>query len=160
MGRVTGNWITGAHSGRACHHEDIYTKVNKKTGACYSVKLCNPNEDWTDAQLAHRSSFGIITRAINAWIKENKTTQTDDFARVKKLFDRQNKYSTLRGMIYAKGMYRIESDGRVTVDVTAKTAGTATAGGGTTSGGGNSNPSGGSGNNGGNTGSGDEGGGF
>lgn len=135
MGKLTGNWITGAHSGRACHHEDIYTKVNKKTGACYSVKLCNPNEDWTDAQLAHRSSFGIITTAINAWIRENKTTQTDDFTRVKKQFDRQNKYSTLRGMIYAKGMYRIESDGSVTVDVTAKTVGTATAGGGTTSGG-------------------------
>ena len=42
MGKVQGNWITGAHSGRACKHEDIYTKINKKTGACYSVKLCNP----------------------------------------------------------------------------------------------------------------------
>lgn len=156
MGKLTGNWITGAHSGRACHHEDIYTKVNKKTGACYSVKLCNPNENWTESQLAHRSSFGIITTAINAWIRENKSAQSDDFAKVKKQFDRQNKYSTLRGMIYAKGMYRIESDGSVTVDVTAKTAGTATAGGGTTSGGGNSNPSGGNGGNtGGNTGGGD-----
>ena len=30
MGKVYGNWVTGLHSGRACEHDDIYTKVNKK----------------------------------------------------------------------------------------------------------------------------------
>ena len=56
MGKVSGNWITGAHSGRACRQDDIYTKVNKKTGACYSVKLCNPNTNWSEAVLNHRSA--------------------------------------------------------------------------------------------------------
>ena len=50
MGKVQGNWLTGAHSGRACKHENIYTKVDKKTGACYSVKLCNPNTNQTETQ--------------------------------------------------------------------------------------------------------------
>ena len=27
MGKVYGNWVTGLHSGRACKHDDIYTKV-------------------------------------------------------------------------------------------------------------------------------------
>ena len=32
MGKVSGNWITGAHSGRACRRDDIYTKVKKDQG--------------------------------------------------------------------------------------------------------------------------------
>ena len=43
MGIVHGNWLTGTHSGRACKHEKVYTRVNKKTGQCYSAQLCNPN---------------------------------------------------------------------------------------------------------------------
>ena len=123
MGTVSGNWITGTHRGRACRHENLYTKVNKKTGACYSVKLCNPNSEWTEDQLSHRSEFGLISSAISAWIKENKETSGTnhaDYVTVKAKFDRQTKYATLRGYMYAKGMYTI-SDGIVTVDITAST---------------------------------------
>ena len=42
MGIVHGNWLTGTHSGRACRHENVYTRVNKKTGQCYSAQLCPP----------------------------------------------------------------------------------------------------------------------
>ena len=31
MGIVHGNWLTGTHSGRACKHENVYTRVNRKT---------------------------------------------------------------------------------------------------------------------------------
>ena len=72
MGKVYGNWITGVHSGRACRQDDIYTKVNKKTGACYSVKLCNPNTNWSEMVTAQRSSFGAISSALSAWIKAEK----------------------------------------------------------------------------------------
>lgn len=132
MGKLSGNWITGAHSGRACNHDDIYTKVDKKTGACYSVKLCNPNTDWSEDQLAQRTSFGAISSAISQWIKTNKVSgasKNADYEKVKKMYDRQSKYSTLRGMMYAKGMYVVsETDGSVTVDITARTV-RATAGG-------------------------------
>ena len=129
MGRVSGNWLTGAHSGRACRHEDIYTRTDRKTGACYSAKLCNPVTEWTETQKAQRVSFGAISSAISAWIKTESVKPSADYVKVKRMYDRQMKYSTLRGMMYAKGMYRVEKDGSVVVDVNANTKG-AVAGGG------------------------------
>ena len=122
MGKVSGNWITGAHSGRACRHDDIYTKVNKKTGACYSVKLCNPNTNWSEAVLNHRNVFAAVSSALCAWIKAEKEKNSTDYQKVKKAFDRQIRFSTLRGMMYAKGMFTISEDGSVTVDITASTS--------------------------------------
>ena len=119
MGKVSGNWITGVHSGRACRHDDIYTKVNKKTGACYSVKLCNPNTAWSEKVEAQRNSFGAISSAICEWIKVEKEKNSADYQKVKKNFDRQVRFATLRGMMYAKGMYSIDETGLVTVDINA-----------------------------------------
>ena len=130
MGRVSGNWLTGAHSGRACRHEDIYTRTDRKTGACYSAKLCNPVTEWTETQKAQRVSFGAISSAISAWIKKESVAPSADYLKVKRMYDRQMKYSTLRGMMYAKGMYRVEKDGSVVVDVNANTKGAVAGGGG------------------------------
>ena len=130
MGKVSGNWITGAHSGRACRHDDIYTKVNKKTGACYSVKLCNPNTNWSEKVTAQRSSFGAISSALSAWIKAEKEKNSEDYQKVKKMYDRQIRFSTLRGMMYAKGMYSIDETGLVTVDINASYNASAPSGGG------------------------------
>ena len=130
MGKVSGNWITGAHSGRACRQDDIYTKVNKKTGACYSVKLCNPNTNWSEMVTAQRSSFGAISSALSAWIKAEKEKNSEDYQKVKKMYDRQIRFSTLRGMMYAKGMYSIDESGLVTVDINASYNASAPSGGG------------------------------
>lgn len=130
MGKVYGNWITGVHSGRACRQDDIYTKVNKKTGACYSVKLCNPNTTWSEKVTAQRSSFGAISSALSAWIKAEKEKNSEDYQKVKKMYDRQIRFSTLRGMMYAKGMYSIDETGLVTVDINASYNASAPSGGG------------------------------
>ena len=130
MGKVYGNWITGVHSGRACSQDDIYTKVNKKTGACYSVKLCNPNTNWSEMVTAQRSSFGAISSALSAWIKAEKEKNSEDYQKVKKMYDRQIRFSTLRGMMYAKGMYSIDESGLVTVDINASYNASAPSGGG------------------------------
>ena len=130
IGKVYGNWITGVHSGRACRQDDIYTKVNKKTGACYSVKLCNPNTNWSEMVTAQRSSFGAISSALSAWIKAEKEKNSEDYQKVKKMYDRQIRFSTLRGMMYAKGMYSIDESGLVTVDINASYNASAPSGGG------------------------------
>ena len=130
MGKVYGNWVTGLHSGRACKHDDIYTKVNKKTGACYSVKLCNPNTNWSEMVTAQRSSFGAISSALSAWIKAEKEKNSEDYQKVKKMYDRQIRFSTLRGMMYAKGMYSIDESGLVTIDINASYNASAPSGGG------------------------------
>ena len=85
MGTVSGNWITGTHSGRACHHENLYTRVNKKTGKCYSAKLCNPNTNWDDNQLSQRSGFGNVSKAISEWINTNKVSTASDNADYEKV---------------------------------------------------------------------------
>lgn len=117
MGKVKTTWLLPGHSGRACNHENIYTKQDKKTNKVYSVKLCNPNEEWSGKQLKQRSEFGIISAALAAWIKTNKEADSDDYKKIMAQFDRQTKYSTLRGMMYAKGMAKLEDDGSVTITI-------------------------------------------
>ena len=121
MGKVQGNWITGAHSGRACKHEDIYTKVNKKTRACYSVKLCNPSHERNEAQQKVMNTFARVSKAVNDWLNKEKAAQSEAYMRAKAIFDRQSRYATLRGMIISKGMYTVSSDGTITIDVDART---------------------------------------
>ena len=121
MGQVKGNWLTGAHSGRACRHDDIYTRVDSKTGKCYSCKLCNPSESVTEAQVTQRTNFGAISAAISAWIKTEREANSADYQRVKKAFDRQKRYGTLRGYMMARGMATIEDDGSITINVNVST---------------------------------------
>ena len=123
MGIVHGNWLTGTHSGRACKHEKVYTRVNKKTGQCYSAQLCNPNPYRNEKQQKVTSAFAVISAAISAWIatEKAKSTPSEEFKKVKLAFDRQTRYSTLRGMMMAKGMYKVEN-GKVVVDTNANTS--------------------------------------
>ena len=123
MGIVHGNWLTGTHSGRACKHEKVYTRVNKKTGQCYSAQLCNPNPYRNEKQQKVTSAFAVISAAISAWIatEKAKSTPSEEYQKVKLAFDRQTRYSTLRGMMMAKGMYKVEN-GKVVVDLNANSS--------------------------------------
>ena len=123
MGIVHGNWLTGTHSGRACRHENVYTRVNKKTGQCYSAQLCNPNPYRNEKQKKVTTAFAVISAAISAWIatEKAKSAPSEDYQKVKLAFDRQTRYSTLRGMMMAKGMFKVEN-GKVVVDLNAKTS--------------------------------------
>ena len=123
MGRVHGNWLTGTHSGRACKHENVYTRVNKKTGQCYSAQLCNPTPYRNEKQKKVTTAFAVISAAVSAWIatEKAKSAPSDDFKKVKLAFDRQTRYSTLRGMMMAKGMFKVV-DGAVVVDPNANTS--------------------------------------
>ena len=122
MGKVSGNWVTGTHTGRACKHDDIYTKVKKRTGACYSVKLCNPVTEQNAEQMKSTGAFSLVSSAISAWIKTNKASQSADYSKVQKAFEAQKKYSFLRSFMFAKGMYTVSADKKtVTADITART---------------------------------------
>ena len=123
MGIVHGNWLTGTHSGRACRHENVYTRVNKKTGQCYSAQLCNPNPYRNEKQQKVTTAFAVVSAAISAWIatEKAKSTPSDEYQKVKLAFDRQTRYSTLRGMMMAKGMFKVEN-GKVVVDPNANTS--------------------------------------
>jgi len=120
MGIVKGNWLLPTHSGRPCHHENIYTKMNKKTGKCYSVKLCNPSKTVTANQTTQRTEFGKVSQALSVWINANKVSTATDYAiyqGVKAGYDRQCKYSTLRGYMMAKGYATVQTDGSVIITI-------------------------------------------
>lgn len=121
MGQVKGNWLTGAHSGRACRHDDIYTRVDPKTGKCYSAKLCNPSTVVSEAQMNQRSAFGTLSAAVSAWIKTEKEANSEDYQKVYRAWNRQKRYSSLRGYMMARGMAKIEDDGSVTINVNSST---------------------------------------
>lgn len=120
MGTVRGNWLTGAHSGRACNHENIYTKIDRKTGKCYSVKLCNPNVATSVDQAAQRNAFGMISAALSSWIKQQKELNSDAYKNVKAQYDRQTKYSTLRGYMMAKNMAEVAGSNIVKITVSGE----------------------------------------
>ncbi|MCI7555317.1 MAG: hypothetical protein MST03_00740, partial [Bacteroidales bacterium] len=69
------------------------------------------------------TAFAVISAAISAWIatEKAKSAPSDDFKKVKLAFDRQTRYSTLRGMMMAKGMFKVV-DGAVVVDPNANTS--------------------------------------
>ena len=120
MGTVKATWLLPSHSGRPCHHENIYTKMNKKTGKCYSVKLCYPNTEVTPDQAAQRNKFGLMNQAVSAWLTANKVPSAIDHAvyqSVKTQFDRQTKYSSLRGYMIAKGMAEVQPDSSVMITI-------------------------------------------
>ena len=120
MGKVKTTWLLPGHSGRPCHHENIYTKMNKKTGQVYSVKLCYPSQTVSANQITQRTNFGKIAQALSVWINTNKVASATDHAvyqTVKNAFDRQTKYSTLRGYMMAKGMAEAQPDSSVMITV-------------------------------------------
>ncbi|MCI7555702.1 MAG: hypothetical protein MST03_02770, partial [Bacteroidales bacterium] len=69
------------------------------------------------------TAFAVISAAISAWIatEKAKSAPSDEYQKVKLAFDRQTRYSTLRGMMMAKGMFKVEN-GEVVVDVNANTS--------------------------------------
>lgn len=138
MGQVKGNWLTGAHSGRACRHDDIYTRVDPKTGKCYSAKLCNPSNVVTEAQMKQRSAFGTLSAAVSAWIKTEKEANSEDYQKVYRAWNRQKRYSSLRGYMMARGMAKIEDDGSVSINVNSSAPAISGGGGNTDSGSGGS----------------------
>lgn len=120
MGKVTPTWLLPGHSGRPCHHESIYMRQARQTGQIYSVKLCNPNTNVTEAQAAQRDKFGTISSALAAWINTNEVDSAADHAVYKKLlaqFKRQHKCLTLRGYMSANKMAEILEDGNVRITI-------------------------------------------
>jgi len=120
MGKVKTTWLMPGHSGRPCRHEDIYTKMNRKTGQVYSVKLCNPCTTSSVNQTTHRTEFGKIAQALSVWINANKVSTATDHAiyqSVKTQFDRQTKNVTLRGYMMAKNMAVVQTDGSVIITI-------------------------------------------
>lgn len=103
------NWLLTNMNGKACNHDDVYTKRNFKTGKVYAVKLCNPNtgENFTQSQKDNLTKMGAISSAVSQWVNAGKAASGNDadqaaYKKALASYNRQHKYATLRGMVASK----------------------------------------------------------
>lgn len=103
MGKVTMNWLTTGHSGRACKADSVYTKINRQTHQVTSSKLCNPYQgEASSLQIQHRSRFGIVSKACQEFIKKGKAQPTAEFNEIVKAYKAQHKCGSLLGYLMQK----------------------------------------------------------
>jgi len=94
-----------------------YCRRNKKTGKITTAKLCNPNNPSTEKQKENRENFALKTKAVNEWIKQNKSADTEIYHRLLAKFNRQSRYKFLRGFMLSKGMAVVQPDGTVVITI-------------------------------------------
>ena len=92
----------------------------------------------TEAQMKQRSAFGTLSAAVSAWIKTEKEANSEDYQKVYRAWNRQKRYSSLRGYMMARGMAKIEDDGSVSINVNSSAPAISGGGGNTDSGSGGS----------------------
>ena len=110
------------HSGRPSRQERTYTRYIKKTNQVQTVTIKNPRTSISANQKQSANAFSLVISSVSRWIRENRATNSADFQEVKAMFDRQDRYSSIRGFMIAKGMYVVSEDKlSVTVDITART---------------------------------------
>ena len=117
MGKIHPNRRTGAHSGRASRKDNLYTKVNRKTGKCYSAKLLHPVTTFTEEQKKLCNTFGILSKALSAWVIAQKTEPSKEYKVLMRRFKKQTNYTSLRGMMMGKKMAAVKDNTTVTVTV-------------------------------------------
>ena len=103
MGKVSMNWLTTGHSGRACKAEAIYTKINKQTGQVTSSKLCHPFEGEASAdQVKQRTRFGKVSSACQEFLRTGKTTENAEYKAAVAGYKSQHKVGSLLGYLMQK----------------------------------------------------------
>lgn len=88
--------------------------------------------------MKQRSAFGTLSAAVSAWIKTEKEANSEDYQKVYRAWNRQKRYSSLRGYMMARGMAKIEDDGSVSINVNSSAPAISGGGGNTDSGSGGS----------------------
>ena len=144
MATLSFNWLLAGMKGKACSHDEVYTKTNKQTGKSYAVKLCNPADPTlaTAAQKTQRSKFGVISRAVSAWLETEKAKEGGDgsvaYNKALAAYRSQHKIGSFRGFVMSKYVTYDAATKQVTITVGATSStvsGGSTPGGGSGSGG-------------------------
>jgi len=142
MAKINFNWLLTNMNGKACGHDEVYTKTNKQTGKSYAVKLCNPvdGSNATEAQVRQRTKFGALCKAVCEWMATEKAKESGSgsvaYNKALAAFKGQHTIGSFRGFIMAKYATYDAATGSVTIKVSnIKSDVTPSGGGGTASGG-------------------------
>ena len=123
MAHLSFNWLLASMKGKACRHDEVYTKTNKQTGKSYAVKLCNPADPTkaTAAQKTQRSKFGVISRAVSAWLETEKAKEGGDgsvaYNKALAAYRSQHKIGSFRGFVMSKYVTYDAATKQVTITV-------------------------------------------
>lgn len=98
MARIQYVDIVESASGKLCKHGTTIFMRNKATGKNYTSRICKPNTNPPSAdQLAMQETFRQTAAKVKTAMKDE--AQLTSF---KELFEKQTKYATLRGFIFAQ----------------------------------------------------------
>ena len=123
MAELNFNWLLTSMKGKACGHDEVYTKTNKQTGKSYAVKLCNPidGENATAAQMKQRNKFGALCKAVSEWMTKEKAAEGGDgslaYNKALAAYKGQHKIGSFRGFIMNKYATYDDATGNVTIEV-------------------------------------------
>ena len=109
MAKIKPMALIESMSKKVCEHSDVYFRTNKKTGAVYTGKLCNPStKEPSAAQTAAKARFAKVSAAVRtilAGSSEQKTALVSEYKS-------QHKYGSLFGYAMKKlnGQYDANGD--------------------------------------------------
>lgn len=93
--------LATAGSGKVCEHSDFYFETRKRRKglpAVFTGRMCNPYDGGDSAaQQTAREKFATVSAAVTA-IMADPTA----LAPYKAAFEKQYKYNTLRGYVFAE----------------------------------------------------------
>ena len=94
MAKIKPMALIESMSKKVCEHSDVYFRANKKTGAVYTGKLCNPSTKAPSAlQIAAKARFAKVSSAVRAILAGSSEQKTALVAEYKA----QNKIGSLFG---------------------------------------------------------------
>lgn len=98
--------IVSGLRGKVCEHSKMYVVQNRRNGVMHTGKLCNPYEGPKDAkQIAIVEKFKAAQAAVKAAMAD--ATKLQEYTEA---FERQHKYSSLRGFIFAKEYAKLPNE--------------------------------------------------
>ena len=71
MAKIKPMALIESMSKKVCMHSDVYFRTNKKTGAVYSGKLCNPSQKpLTESQEKAKRRFAKVSTAVRTILED------------------------------------------------------------------------------------------
>ena len=108
MAKIKPMALIESMSKKVCEHSDVYFRTNKKTGATYTGKLCNPStKEPSASQTAAKARFAKVVAAVRTIL-----TDPTEKAKLKAEFKAQTKIGSLFGYAMHKlnGNYDANGD--------------------------------------------------
>lgn len=109
MAKIKPMVLIESMSKKVCMHSDVYFRTNKKTGAVYSGKLCNPSQkSLTESQEKAKRRFAKVSTAVRTILED-----PEQRAVLEAEYNSQSRYGSLFGYAMHKLNDQYDENGDV-----------------------------------------------